>query len=250
VKKQEVIMQKNNYYIKTNRIFNHVREYGWIATVLIAIGGLWEPKLGLAVLLVMAGLTITSFFSGRYWCGNVCFHGSLFDKIILPVSRNTKIPDFFKSKPFIIGFFIFFMANFTRRIITVSQYWGTYDIWDKLGALFSNTYLMVLIVGGALAILINPRTWCQFCPMGTMQKLSHSLGKKLGITKKTEKKVTISDKDRCISCGKCAKVCPFQLEPYKEFSDNNQFDNIDCIKCSTCVANCPLKILSLKKDAA
>lgn len=100
-------MQKNNYYIKTNRIFNHVREYGWIATVLIAIGGLWEPKLGLAVLLVMAGLTITSFFSGRYWCGNVCFHGSLFDKIILPVSRNTKIPDFFKSKPFIIGFFIF-----------------------------------------------------------------------------------------------------------------------------------------------
>ena len=153
-------MQKNNYYIKTNRIFNHVREYGWIATVLIAIGGLWEPKLGLAVLLVMAGLTITSFFSGRYWCGNVCFHGSLFDKIILPVSRNTKIPDFFKSKPFIIGFFIFFMANFTRRIITVSQYWGTYDIWDKLGALFSNTYLMVLIVGGALAILINPRTWC------------------------------------------------------------------------------------------
>jgi ferredoxin-type protein NapH len=45
-------------------------------------------------------------------------------------------------------------------------------------------------------------------------------------------------------------VCPFQLEPYKEFSDNNQFDNIDCIKCSTCVANCPLKILSLKKDAA
>jgi ferredoxin-type protein NapH len=149
-------MQKNNYYIKTNRIFNHVREYGWMATVLIAIGGLWVPKLGLAVLLVMAGLTITSFFSGRYWCGNVCFHGSLFDKIILPVSRNTKIPDFFKSKPFIIGFFIFFMANFTRRIITVSQYWGTYDIWDKLGALFSNTYLMVLIVGGALAILINP----------------------------------------------------------------------------------------------
>ncbi len=38
-------MQKNNYYIKTNRIFNHVREYGWMATVLIAIGGLWVPKL-------------------------------------------------------------------------------------------------------------------------------------------------------------------------------------------------------------
>lgn len=40
-------MHKKNYYIKTNRIFNPMRKYGWIVTVLIAIGGLWEPKLGL-----------------------------------------------------------------------------------------------------------------------------------------------------------------------------------------------------------
>lgn len=139
------------------------------------------------------------------------------------------------------------MANFTRKIIVLSQFWGTYDILDKLGLLFSNTYLMVLIVGGALAMFINPRTWCQFCPMGTIQKLSHLLGRKLGITKNTEKKITIFDKNKCISCGKCAKVCPFQLTPYKEFSDNNQLDNLNCIKCSTCVVNCPVKILSLEK---
>lgn len=240
-------MQKRNYFIKTNRIFNPVRKYGWIVTVLIAIGGLWEPKLGLAVMLIMAGLIITSFFSGRYWCGNICPHGSLFDKIILPISTNRKIPSFLKSKPFIIAFFLFFMFNFIRKIINISQYWRTYDILDKLGALFSNTYIMVFIVGGALAIFLNSRAWCQFCPMGTMQKFSHSLGKKLGITKKTEKKITISDKKKCLQCRLCAKVCPFQLEPYKEFSDKNQFDNIDCIKCNTCVANCPVKILSLEK---
>lgn len=241
-------MEKSNYYIKTNRIFTPLRKYGWIVTVLIAIGGLWEPKLGLAVMLIMTSLIITSFFSGRYWCGNVCPHGSLFDKIILPISANKKIPNFLKSKPFIIAFLIFFMLNFTRKIVNISQYWGGYDFLDKLGSLFSNTYLMVLIVGGSLAVFLNSRTWCQFCPMGTMQKLSHALGKKLGITQKTEKKITVSDKDKCLSCGKCAKVCPFQLEPYKEFSENNQFDNIDCIKCSTCVVNCPVKILSLEKE--
>lgn len=233
-------------YIKTNRTFSFIRKYAWIITVLVAIGGQWEPKLGLIVLFIMAGLTITSFFNGRYWCGNFCPHGSLFDKVIMPIGSNKKIPKVFKSKAMIIGFFIFFMTNFTRKIIKVSQAWGTYAFLDKLGYLFSNTYLMVLIVGGILALFINSRIWCQFCPMGTIQKLSYKLGKALGIAKKTEKKITISSQSKCLTCGKCARVCPFQLIPYLEFSDNNQFDDINCIKCSTCVENCPVGILSLE----
>ncbi len=62
----------SNKYIKTNRAFTTLRKYAWLFTVLVALGGLWEPKLGLLVILIMAGLTVTSFFKGRYWCGNVC----------------------------------------------------------------------------------------------------------------------------------------------------------------------------------
>lgn len=105
---------------------------------------------------------------------------------------------------------------------------------------------MVLITGGLAAVLINPRTWCQFCPMGTIQKLSHKLGKILGIAEKTEKKVTIEDIDKCRKCGLCSRVCPFQLTPYLEFGEDNQFHDINCIKCGTCIVNCPAKILSLK----
>lgn len=235
-----------NQFIKKNRTFTFVRKYGWLITVLIAIGGLWQPKLGLLVLFIMSGLMITSFFTGRYWCGNICPHGSLFDKILLPISKNRFIPPFLKSRPMIIGFFIFFMFNFGRKMINVFNNWGTYDFLDKLGLLFVNTYLMVLITGGLMAIFVTPRTWCQFCPMGTMQKFSYFLGKKTGITKKTDKKITISDPSLCRDCGLCSKVCPFQLEPHKNWNENNQFDNINCIKCSTCVEYCPVKILSLK----
>jgi len=238
----------SNQYIKTNRTFTVIRKYGWLFTLLVAIGGLWEPKLGLLVILIMTGLIVTSFFTGRYWCGNFCPHGSLFDRLLLPISKNIKIPKFLKSKPMMIGFFGFFMFNFSRKIIKISKLWGSYAFLDKLGLIFANTYLMVLIIGGLLAIFTNPRTWCQFCPMGSLQKLSYALGKTFGITKKTEKKVTIFDKSKCYNCGKCSKVCPFQLTPHLEWSDKNQFDNINCIKCSTCIENCPAKILSLKTE--
>ncbi|MGI6424183.1 MAG: 4Fe-4S binding protein [Tepidanaerobacteraceae bacterium] len=235
----------DKYYIKTRRDFTVIRKYAWLFTLLVAIGGLIEPKLGLLVIFIMAGLMITAFFRGRYWCGNICPHGSLFDMLILPISENRKIPEFLKSKFFIVGFFVFFMINFSRKILNVVNQWGTFDFMDKLGFVFVSTYLMVLIVGSILAVFITPRTWCQFCPMGTMQKLSYKLGKFVGVADKTERYVTISNLDKCIKCGKCSKVCPFQLTPHLEFDKNNRFSNIDCIKCSTCIKNCPLKLLSM-----
>ncbi len=237
-----------NYYIKTNRIFHPIRKYSWMVTVIIAIGGLWLPKLGLAALLIISGLLITAFFKGRYWCGNVCPHGSLFDRILSPISRNKKIPHLIKTKPFIVLFFLFFVANLARKVLKVTAAWGTYQFLDKLGLVFVMTYLVVMVVGGFLALITNPRTWCQFCPMGTLQKGSHQFGKTIGVAKITEKKLTISAKEKCHKCGKCARVCPFQLTPYLDFSENNQFDNRNCIKCSTCVANCPAGILSFETE--
>ncbi|MCR3921028.1 MAG: 4Fe-4S binding protein [Firmicutes bacterium] len=237
-----------DYYIKTKRAFTIIRTYGWLLTVLIAIGGLWQPKLGLLVILIMAGLTVTAFFTGRYWCGNFCPHGSLFDVILMPLSKNRKISKLLKSKVMIGGFFLFFMFNFSKKVFNVAKLWGSMAFLDRLGFVFVTTYLMVLVVGGVLALFVNARTWCQFCPMGSIQKMSYSLGKLLGVTKRTDRKVTIASQAQCHTCGKCARVCPFQLTPYLEFTDKNQFDNVNCIKCSTCVENCPAGILSIATE--
>jgi polyferredoxin len=240
-------IMNNNYFIKTNRIFTPLRKYAWIFTLIVAIGGLWYPKLGLLVFGVILGLFITGILKGRYWCGNICPHGSLFDHVLLKISSNAKFPKFFQSTGLKVAAFGFFAFSITRKIISATAYYNQAVFWDKLGFIFVTTYLMVLIVGVLFSFFINSRTWCNFCPMGTLQTLSYKLGKLLKINRKTDQKVSITDTALCHSCGKCSKVCPMQLSPYKEFNKNNQFDNDVCIQCSTCVENCPVKILSIDK---
>lgn len=86
------------------------------------------------------------------------------------------------------------------------------DFWDKFGFIFVTTYLVVLLISTPLALFISPRTWCQFCPMGSIEKMLGTLGEKTKIAKNTNKKL----------------------------------NDINCIKCKTCVNNCPKGILEIK----
>ena len=235
----------NNYLIKTTRTFSSLRRYAWIFTLTVAFGGLWYPRLGLLVFGVIFALTAMSLFKGRYWCGNYCAHGSLFDQILLPFSRNGQLPGILKSKIVRAIVFTWFMYNLTSKFIRVSSLWGQWMFWDRLGFVFVASYLMVTVAGGLLGLLVTPRTWCQFCPMGTMQLGMYRLGKFLGWTRKYDRMISIEDTDKCHKCAKCARVCPMQLTPYTEFSQNNQFEHDACIRCLTCVENCPAKILTL-----
>lgn len=236
-------MKNNN--IKVNRVFTSWRRWGWLLTLIVAFGGLYEPKLGLIVPLIIIGLTGTSFFRGRFWCGNVCSHGSLYDGILLKYSRNINIPKFLRSKVMMTLMFIWFGAKISYKVFTVFTKFEGMQLVDKFGFIFVSTYIMVFIISVPLSLIFTPRTWCQFCPMGTMQKISSRLGKITGLSKKTDVKISIKSKDLCLACGKCSRVCPMQLRPHLEFDENNQFSNEDCIKCSTCIVNCPAKILSL-----
>lgn len=234
-----------SFYIKTNRSFSVVRRYAWILTILVGIGGQFIPSLGLLVPFIMAALIGMSLFKGKYWCGNFCPHGSFFDNLLQPISRQMKIPEFLRSRPVIAAVLLFFMYNMTSRFINIYGAMGTAQFYERLGFIFANTYLMVLLIGGLLAFTITPRTWCQFCPMGTMQTIFYKLGKVLDLAKKTDEKVSVGHPDLCSSCGKCARVCPVQLTPYLNFSQNHQFEDERCIRCHTCVNNCPAGILHM-----
>lgn len=239
----------NNLTTTNKTTFNGLKKYAWIFTLLVAFGGLWLPKLGLLVFGVIFSLTAMSLARGRFWCGNYCAHGSLFDQLLMPFSRNTKFPGVLRSRYTQAVVFLLFMYNLILKFVRVSSLWGTMPFWDRLGSVFVGSYLMVTIVGGLLGVIISTRTWCQVCPMGMMQTLTYRLGKVLRLTATSDKKVTILDSAKCVNCAKCARVCPMQLSPYTEFSTTSQFDNENCIRCSVCVESCPLKLLTLSAES-
>jgi polyferredoxin len=164
-------LSKLNYQ-KTNRVFTKFKNYSWIMVPLIAIGGMYIPKLGLLLIPIMLTLIVLGFLKGKYWCGNLCPHGSLFDKFLLPLSPNGKIPSFLTSKYTKAAFFIFYMVMFSSRLLKAFASWGSMTFLDRLGFVFAANYLIPTIVGISLALFVNPRSWCAFCPMGTMEQLA------------------------------------------------------------------------------
>lgn len=239
---------KPTYNIKADRTFTVVRKYSFVFTLLVAIVGQFEPKLGLLVIPIMIGLLIASFFKGRYWCGNICTHGSYYDSLLLPFSQNRTIPRFMQWTSLSLLVMVWFGFRMGAGFLHAAELYGSPDFWDKVGVVFVNAYMMVVIVGTTFSLLVSPRMWCNVCPMGFMQKMSHFLGKKSKVTKSTEEKVTISDEHQCHKCAKCSRVCPMQLSPYNSFNEKNQFESANCIKCSTCVGNCPAGLLTLSNE--
>ena len=49
------------------------------------------------------------------------------------------------------------------------------------------------------------------------------------------------DKTKCISCGKCKRICPMNVD----VTDNSRkrINGTECILCMECVKNCPKKAL-------
>ena len=95
-------------------------------------------------------------------------------------------------------------------------------IRSALGSLF-NWKLAILIVVVILSILFY-RPFCKWiCPLGAFYALMNKVSL-LGI------KV---DEHKCVSCGKCARVCKMDVDVTKTPN------HTECIRCGKCITACP-----------
>ena len=112
--------------------------------------------------------------------------------------------------------------------------WG--DL-DAMGMVFLRVILITTLLGIVLGVFFHQRTWCTFCPMGSIASW---------IAEK--KRLPLMVSDSCVSCMLCTKVCPMQLAPYKAKGEASGFADADCLKCGRCAVSCPKKALSFAKS--
>ena len=200
-----------------------ITPYLGILVVIVSIAGLWYPILGYFMLLVFATLLIISPFRGRWFCGNLCPRGSFNDFWVGKISKNKKIPPVLRSFWIRVPIFIFMMGFMGYRLLQ------TQGLFYQIGMIFVIMCLTTTTIAILLGFSIDPRTWCTFCPMGTLQ---HILGK--------DRYQVHLDDEKCISCRKCDKVCPMQLDV------RNSLSKRDCIKCGRCIEICPRDALAFE----
>lgn len=200
-----------------------ITPYLGIIVLIVSIGGIWYPKLGYILLLVFAGLMIISPFRGRWFCGNLCPRGSFSDFWLAPLSKKGQIPQIFKSMWLRVPVFFLLMGFMVMRIM------ATQGAVDKIGMVFVTMCILTTSVAILFGLAISPRAWCSFCPMGTVQMYLGRGKYQLSV-----------DRERCIDCSVCRKVCPMQL------AVNEILDKPDCIKCGRCVDACPRETLSFQ----
>ncbi len=112
----------------------------------------------------------------------------------------------------------------TMMTVQISNAWPDPQ---AIGRVFIMLLTVTTVTGIGLALAYKPRTWCSFCPMGTMSSwFAHG-------------KQALVVHDTCRSCAACAKLCPMGINPQQVDSTH-----ADCIKCTICVTRCPAKALT------
>ena len=210
---------------KLSKIRRIIQSSTWIMVVLVIGLGWRYPLLGYAVPIVMIIGVVGGFVRGRYVCGWLCPRGAFFDRIMKHVSPKRNIPRWFRNPAFRWAAFAILMGFMVYQI---SLNPGDYRHW---GTVFFRICAITTGIGVVLALFIHPRTWCAFCPMGTLQAAVGGHKHRLQLD------------DGCINCLACERACPKNLCIPGNMKDGKLLSR-DCLKCPECQLACPLGILN------
>lgn len=166
------------------------------------------------------------FFFGRGWCGYACWTAMVLDLLPYKKPKKSRVKlGFIRYIIFALAF-VFVGGLFLLHVPNIE----TIMFWS-----FIIGNLLYYAVGITLALVLKDnRAFCKYiCPITVFLKPT-SYFSLLRVK---------NDKDKCISCGKCKKVCPMDVD----MTDNSRkrTNGTDCILCFKCIDECPQKSLHI-----
>ncbi len=171
-------------------------DYLWIFSSAYLILGFFNILFAwLGLICFITPLLVAVFGGGKAYCNRYCGRGQLFALLgeRMHMSRKKQPPAFLRSAWFRYGFLAFFMAMFGLMIYNtylvfagaplkeaVTLLWAFKLPWHWANTApaapwvtqfafgFYGVMLTSTVLGLITMTLFRPRSWCVYCPMGTM----------------------------------------------------------------------------------
>ena len=185
--------------------------------VVLAINGKIQIWMGIFVLSALASLVFS-----RFYCGWLC-----------PIHTVLKPVTWAKKKLHIKSFNIpSFLKKTWVRIFMLVLFLGILAFTLKTGKRLPVLPISVAL-GFALTLFFPEELWhSHLCPYGTILSLP---------SRKAKYRMDI-EQEKCISCGKCKKVCP-TVAIAREEKKYTIIKN-ECLVCRACAEVCPTQAIT------
>lgn len=193
--------------------------------------------------LVFVFMLLFSIPFGRLFCSYLCPAGGLQECAFAVNGKKAKQGWRNRIKFIIWSSWLFAVALcyfYSGKIIAVDFFFETENGISVSSIQSYIIYYGIICLIFIPSILSGKRAFCHyFCWMAPFMILGIKIRRFLhlpGIH------IKINETGKCISCGKCNKVCPMGIDVASE-TKNKMVGNSECIQCGACIDNCPQSIL-------
>jgi len=194
--------------------------------------------------ITFSAMLVGSLFLGRVFCGWICPAGAtqelcfrINDKEFRNGKRNW-IKYFIWTPWIAIIVLMFVQVGGVRAVDPFYQTYYGISIFDVPSVVLFFT-IAGLIAG--IAIVVGKRASCHMiCWMAPFM----IIGRKIRNAINLPALQLVADKDVCINCKTCTRICPMSLD-VNSMVQKESMEDSECILCGSCVDSCPKRAIAL-----